>query len=396
MEERMNENIVKLYYFTSLYRPRIHFTIGSSYLKSDEEALHWDQYIMKKSSCRTDVYEQDFILEYDQYLEFVFCSDNEDDSKVKWENPRQDTKQSYTKGNNFLIDQTGVFAIYQGYIVKVNQQKLSDKQVIFTDIDGTLYGDFHIHEAFKRFFISNGLFCNANLKLVYSTGRNLQSFKDLQKSAHLLFPDILVASCGSDIYQLGTTQNEFETNPYNQNQGWVQYITQDNWDLQALYDFVKKEFPAAQPNLSEGVSQYKGSFLLTERDSRQTDQLDVLIKKAYQQLRQNWKYIISGHGSHRFLDILPERADKGSSLQYVCMKILKTDYTKSAAFGDSLNDVDLLCCAGQGFIVANAQEDLLNWFSQNQAKFQNIKVSPYHEGDAIAKYLQQILKGYGK
>ena len=78
------------------------------------------------------------------------------------------------------------------------------------------------------------------------------------------------------------------------------------------------------------------------------------MKEAFLRLGHNWKYVVSGEGSHRFVDILPDRADKGTSLRFLCKRVLQCDQAKTVAFGDSTNDIEMLTQAGRGFAVANS------------------------------------------
>lgn len=111
------------------------------------------------------------------------------------------------------------------------------------------------------------------------------------------------------------------------------------------------------------------------------------MKDAYLALGQDWKYVISGRGTHRFIDILPERADKGTSLRFLCKRVLQYDKQFSVAFGDSANDIEMLIEAGRGFAVSNSQPDLLYWLQENFALYPTISLSPYKESESIVKFL---------
>jgi hydroxymethylpyrimidine pyrophosphatase-like HAD family hydrolase len=50
---------------------------------------------------------------------------------------------------------------------------------------------------------------------------------------------------------------------------------------------------------------------------------------------------------------LPYKIDKGAALQYFCEKIICCERKNSFAFGDSLNDKEMLSAAGKGIIVKN-------------------------------------------
>ena len=63
------------------------------------------------------------------------------------------------------------------------------------------------------------------------------------------------------------------------------------------------------------------------------------------------------------IEILPFSINKGSSLNYVCKTYLKCSPQDVIAFGDSMNDCDMLDIVGKGVIVKNGQPDILNWYS---------------------------------
>lgn len=107
-------------------------------------------------------------------------------------------------------------------------------------------------------------------------------------------------------------------------------------------------------------------------------------------MEASWKYIVSGHGDHRFVDILPERADKGTSLRFLSECLLQIE--KTVAFGDSMNDVDMLVEAKQGVIVANAQKDLKCWHADHKAKHAHITLSQYRETHAMHIFLAELLE----
>ena len=168
----MNESLVRILYFGPVEKPRIHFTIG--YIQDEGVgSQHWDKYVMK-STNRAQLYEIELLLDSDQYLEFVFCGYEKGDQLV-WENPRGDQQQKFVKRNNFFVEITGTYAIFEGFIVKVSPQPILQSSlsplVLFTDIDGTLFGQHpRLFHEFKKFYISNGLYDHPDITLVYSTG----------------------------------------------------------------------------------------------------------------------------------------------------------------------------------------------------------------------------------
>jgi hydroxymethylpyrimidine pyrophosphatase-like HAD family hydrolase len=72
------------------------------------------------------------------------------------------------------------------------------------------------------------------------------------------------------------------------------------------------------------------------------------------------RIIISGAGSHRYVDCVPEAAGKERSLQYVRQQYAIPEHL-CVASGDSGNDILMLEGDHPGIVVGNAQPELLHW-----------------------------------
>jgi hydroxymethylpyrimidine pyrophosphatase-like HAD family hydrolase len=73
--------------------------------------------------------------------------------------------------------------------------------------------------------------------------------------------------------------------------------------------------------------------------------------------------IISGSGSHRYLDCVSVKAGKEKALQYVREQYNIPEHLCVAA-GDSGNDVLMLEGDHPGIVVGNAQPELVKWLVQ--------------------------------
>lgn len=72
------------------------------------------------------------------------------------------------------------------------------------------------------------------------------------------------------------------------------------------------------------------------------------------------KFIVSGEGEWRFIDIVPLYAGKLQALEYVRRK-LGFDHANTIACGDSGNDLDMLDGNHHAIVVGNAHEELRRW-----------------------------------
>ncbi|MEE2644018.1 MAG: Cof-type HAD-IIB family hydrolase [Myxococcota bacterium] len=82
----------------------------------------------------------------------------------------------------------------------------------------------------------------------------------------------------------------------------------------------------------------------------------------------------------RFLEVLPRGVNKGVALQEV-LSTLGLSSDEVIAFGDGLNDLELLTVAGRGVAMENAHAAL---------KACADECAPRHDEDGIARYLRQL------
>ena len=84
--------------------------------------------------------------------------------------------------------------------------------------------------------------------------------------------------------------------------------------------------------------------------------------------------MIYGRGPKRYVEFLSKRAGKGYVIEYLC-KMNCVNIEDSLGFGDSLNDLQMLLTCGKGFMVANSQDGLVDWFKneKNNLKNSNLK-----------------------
>ena len=81
------------------------------------------------------------------------------------------------------------------------------------------------------------------------------------------------------------------------------------------------------------------------------------------------------------LEIMPKECTKGSALHWLCRHIGSSP-DRSAAFGDSSNDREMLAAAGCGVAMGNAPDDL-----RESADY----VAPPYDEDGIAQFIEQFV-----
>nr|WP_165786600.1 HAD hydrolase family protein [Heyndrickxia camelliae] len=63
---------------------------------------------------------------------------------------------------------------------------------------------------------------------------------------------------------------------------------------------------------------------------------------------------------NHYFDIIRNNVNKGTSVKRV-LDYLGIPIENSIAFGDGLNDKEMLCCAGEGFAMGNSHPELFKY-----------------------------------
>jgi sucrose-6-phosphatase len=233
--------------------------------------------------------------------------------------------------------------------------------LLVTDLDNTLVGDENALQMLNQRLDKARM--QEHIVLVYSTGRSLTSYRQLCKTTALLSPDILIASVGTEIYELGGDRP---------NDQWSEHL-QPDWDRDRVAQIAAR-FDALKPQSEPEQRPFKLSYFLSEAiaapvmaelsDTLQTEGLAAQL-------------IYSGG---KDLDILPQAANKGNAMQFV-QTHLGIAASKTVACGDSGNDIALFTREeNRGIIVGNAQPELLDWHAQTPSPYRYLARSSYAAG----------------
>lgn len=208
---------------------------------------------------------------------------------------------------------------------------------IFSDIDGTMLGD----AASLKELNAHLLKVRDRIRLVYASGRSLPECISALESGTLLPPDAFIAYTGAGIYfnVKGT---------YEKDMNWERAINTGGWDrknIRKALSGIKEMTP--QPEIWD----YKVSYFVTPGD---LEKAYLAAKSALAKSGVKARVI----ASHEiYMDILPEKCDKGLAAEYTAEKLgIKKE--NAVVAGDSGNDVDMFSRFKKGIIVGNAREEM--------------------------------------
>jgi sucrose-6F-phosphate phosphohydrolase len=206
-------------------------------------------------------------------------------------------------------------------------------RVLISDLDGTLIGD----EAALGRFAAWRLDAGRGWRLVYATGRTVDSVRSLVAETQLPEPDAII----SDV---GTALSDGDTGPW---PDWPPRLA--HWSVARVRDALGNEpglvLQAEAAQSDRKVSYYAG--VLRYRDllrlGRALRAQDVQARLVY--------------SAGRFLDVLPRSTGKRAAARHL-LERWRIDPRDTVTAGDTGNDRDLIRLGGYGIVVGNASHEL--------------------------------------
>ncbi len=232
--------------------------------------------------------------------------------------------------------------------------------LLVTDLDHTLVGDRAALTTLNRQVTH---YRQAGMKFVYSTGRSLTLYQQLQTEADLLDPDRLITAVGTEIYYPEQATPDAT---------WTAKLAID-WDRAAILA-ITQTFDDLTPQPTTEQNPFKVSFFLTPVAA------PTVLPALEQRLHQEGLVTQLIYSSSKDLDILPASANKGAAMTFVRQALGFTP-SQTIACGDSGNDIALFASDdARGIIVGNAQPELLAWHAAHPSPDRYLAQASYAAG----------------
>lgn len=206
--------------------------------------------------------------------------------------------------------------------------------LLVSDVDGTLLGDDQALQAFADWHAATA----QQMRLVYSSGRFVESVLDSVNQSALPVPDAIVGGVGTEICLFP------QATPLS---GWPEI--RGPWDpetvrrLMTQFDDLELQPIALQ-------SLHKVSFFALDLTSQQLEAIKTSLQQA--ELAADVVY-----SSRRDLDVLPAGINKGAAAQRLA-KLWQVPPHQVFVCGDSGNDSSMFDSGFCGIVVGNAHEEL--------------------------------------
>lgn len=203
--------------------------------------------------------------------------------------------------------------------------------LLATDLDGTFLGGKSLHKQTLYRLIRE----RDDIKLVFVTGRGLESVLSILNDPIIPNPDYIICDVGATIVN-GHTLEPIEPLQRLIEQKWPGRLRIEE-SLAHLKDLNYQEVPQQRR-----CSFFTASETVIEnvRESVAVLECDVI------------------YSAGKFLDVLPQGVNKGSSLQQL-ISYLGVDETEVLVAGDTLNDLAMYNCGFKGVVVGNAEASLV-------------------------------------
>lgn len=238
---------------------------------------------------------------------------------------------------------------------------MPDIKIVFLDIDGTiLRPDDTIEKSTKN---AVAQLKGKGIEVFLATGRPLHEITDIGDELSI---SSYIAYNGAYAIHQGTTLFH-EPFPASLVDDIVQTAKENHFDL-VLYSQNKSIFTSAE---SEIVKEFIRTFHLKKNALYNEVQIDEIlgatIITSQEHAEKRFKHIdeihlssINVEGMKNCRDVIREKVNKGVAVEAV-LAALQLQPDQAVAFGDGMNDKEMLSAVGSGFAMGNANPNLFSY-----------------------------------
>ncbi len=204
--------------------------------------------------------------------------------------------------------------------------------LLATDLDGTFLGG----KSLRKQQLYRLIRKNAQLRLVFVTGRGLETVIPLLNDPIIPNPDFIICDVGATVVN-GHTLEAMEP---------IQNEIEMKWPgihriRECLADLPGLEY-------QEVPQQRRCSFFVED------EKVIELVRERVAAL--DCEVI---HSAGKYLDVLPKDVNKGNTLSAL-VRLLQADAEQVLVAGDTLNDLAMYQCGYKGVVVGNSEQKLLD------------------------------------
>lgn len=263
--------------------------------------------------------------------------------------------------------------------------------IVASDLDGTLLNPEHRLSAYTKQVLQ--ALRQRNIHFIFATGRHhvdvAQMRENMEIDAYMITSNgarvhnsqgDLVLSCNIDpnlasaIAQSAMHEQDIYTHIYRGDE-WL--INRE--DAYSLSFFEESDFCYQLFNPMDFNVEDIAKIYFTICDDAQHEQLVNLKQRLDTHFGDNISVAFS---TLNCLEVMGKGVSKGSALQYVA-EALGHSLNDTIAFGDGMNDVEMLSMAGKGCIMQNAPNML-------KERLPNLEVIGSNVNEAVSHYLSHL------
>lgn len=206
--------------------------------------------------------------------------------------------------------------------------------LLVCDLDGTLLGDELALSQFAEWYGQ----ARDDFRLVYSSGRFIDSIRESIDASELPQPDAVIGGVGTEIYEMAAARRVSFWPPTIL--GWNPHI------VRAVCSAHDQLIPQPDRLSSYHKVSFYGADLEPSFLNRLVDQLAGAAQR-----------VTVVYSSNRDLDVLPADAHKGAAAVYLARR-WSIEPSRVIVAGDSGNDAAMFNVGFRGIVVGNAHAEL--------------------------------------